>query len=167
MICSLPTRRAFLAALAAVTVSGAAACSAGQAPAASPDAAGGTGAFPVTVEHKFGATEITEEPQRVLSLGFQDHDTILALGVTPIAVRYWFGDESDVIYPWAEDEAAGVDPEILNMVFGELNYEKIAALRPDVIIGLYSGITEAEYSRLSQIAPTVVQTEEYVDFGVP
>lgn len=124
-------------------------------------------AFPVSIEHKFGSTEITAEPQRVLSLGFQEHDAILALGVEPIAVRYWFGDESDVIYPWAEDEAGDAQPEILNMPYGELNLERIAALDPDLILGIYSGITDEEYERLSQIAPTITQTDDYVDFGVP
>jgi iron complex transport system substrate-binding protein len=82
-------------------------------------------------------------------------------------VRYWFGDESDVIFPWAEDEAAGADPEILNMAFGELNYEKIASLQPDIITAVYSGITQREYELLSQIAPTVAQIDDYIDFGVP
>lgn len=123
--------------------------------------------FSVTVEHKFGSTEITDEPQRVVSIGFQEHDTILALGVEPVAARYWFGDENDVVFPWAEDEAGDADPEILNMPYGELNYEKIAALRPDLILGVYSGITAAEYETLSDIAPTVAQTDDYVDFGVP
>lgn len=124
-------------------------------------------AFPVTIEHKFGRTEIPAQPTRVLSLGFQEHDAIFALGVTPIAVRFWFGDESDAIFPWAEDEAAGATPEILNMTFGELNFEKIAGLRPDLILGVYSGITDKEYETLSKIAPTVAQTDDYVDFGVP
>lgn len=69
------------------------------------------GAFPVEIEHKFGTTEIPEEPERVLSLGYQEHDAIFALGVEPIAVRYWFGDETDVIFPWAQDEADGAAPE--------------------------------------------------------
>jgi ABC-type Fe3+-hydroxamate transport system substrate-binding protein len=95
-------RRAFLVILAALlTVSAATACSAEQAPPASPSYGGGSGAFPVTIEHKFGSTTIPERPDRVLSLGYQEHDAIFALGVTPIAVRYWYGDESDVIFPWA------------------------------------------------------------------
>ncbi len=48
--------------------------------------------FPVTIAHKFGATEVPQRPERVLALGFQEQDALLALGVTPIAVRYWFGD---------------------------------------------------------------------------
>lgn len=161
-------RRVFLMTLAAaLAVSAATACSAEQATPTSPGGDGGAGAFPVTIEHKFGSTTIPERPNRVLSLGYQEHDAIFALGVTPIAVRYWYGDESDVVFPWAEDEAGDADPEILNMPSGELSYEKIAALQPDLVLGLYSGITPREYELLSQIAPTVAQTDEYIDFGVP
>lgn len=124
-------------------------------------------AFPVTIEHKYGSTEIPREPTRVLSLGFQEHDAILALGVTPTAVRYWFGDKTDVIFPWAEDEAAGATPEILEMPYDNLNFEKIASLKPDLILGIYSGMTDKDYEMLSGIAPTVAQTDDYVDYGVP
>src|SRR3712207_2014868 len=72
------------------------------------------------IKHKYGSTEISGEPERVLSLGFQEHDAIFALGVEPVAVRYWYGDKDDVIFPWAEDEAGDADPKILNMPFGEL-----------------------------------------------
>jgi ABC-type Fe3+-hydroxamate transport system substrate-binding protein len=111
-------RRVILAAL--LTVSAATACSAEQATPVSPGGGGGAGTFPITIEHKFGSTTIPERPDRVLSLGYQEHDAIFALGVTPIAVRYWYGDESDVVFPWAEDEAGDADPEILNMPSGEL-----------------------------------------------
>lgn len=119
------------------------------------------------IAHKYGSTGVRGEPRRVLSLGYQEHDAIFALGVEPVAVRYWFGDERDVIFPWAEDEAGDADPEILNMPFGELNFEKIAALNPDLILGIYSGITRKEYETLSEIAPTIAQSGEHVDFGVP
>ncbi|MDD9370836.1 MAG: ABC transporter substrate-binding protein, partial [Acidimicrobiales bacterium] len=45
--------------------------------------------------------------------------------------------------------------------------EAIAALQPDLIVGLYAGITEDEYDLLTQIAPTVAQPGEYVDWGIP
>lgn len=125
------------------------------------------GDFPVEIEHAFGSTTISDEPQRVLSLGYQEHDGILALGVAPVGVRYWFGDEDDVIFPWAEEAAGDADPEVLNMPYGELNYEAIAALRPDVIMGIYSGITEEEYATLSEIAPVVAQPGDYPTYGVP
>ena len=124
-------------------------------------------AFPVNIEHKFGSTTIEEEPERVIALGYNEQDAILALGVKPVAVRYWFGDEPHAVFPWAQDELGDAEPEVLEMAFGELDFEKIAALQPDLISAVYAGITEEEYETLSQIAPTIAQTGEYVDFGMP
>lgn len=127
----------------------------------------GPGAFPVTIDHRYGSTTIEHEPQRVVTIGFQEHDFVLALGVAPVGARYWYGPEDDVIQPWAEPAAdrVGADPTILNME--SLSIEAVAALRPDLILGLYSGITGDEYERLSRVAPTVAQPAEYVDYGVP
>ncbi|MDE2776485.1 MAG: iron-siderophore ABC transporter substrate-binding protein [Chloroflexota bacterium] len=124
-------------------------------------------AFPVTIEHKFGSTTITEEPQRIVSIGFTEQDPLLALGVTPVAVRYWYGDPENAIFPWAIDESGGVQPQALNMPYGNLNYEAILALAPDLISAVDSGITQEEYEFLSQIAPTLAQYDTYVDFGMP
>jgi len=136
-----------------------------QAPNAPAPAAETSGTFPVSVTHKFGATEIKAEPRRVIALGFSDQDPILALGVKPIATRFWWGDESMAAYPWAVDELGDAKPEVLNMT--ELNFEKIATLKPDLIIATYAGISEKEYATLSQIAPTVAQSSAYADYGMP
>ncbi|MEL6407761.1 MAG: ABC transporter substrate-binding protein [Chloroflexota bacterium] len=123
--------------------------------------------FPIEIEHKFGTTIITEEPQRIVVLGYTEQDPYYALGVEPIAIRYWYGDETDAIFPWADDEAGDAEPEILNMSFGALNYEAILALEPDLISAVDAGITEDEYEQLSLIAPTLAQYDTYVDFGMP
>ncbi|MEZ4640311.1 MAG: ABC transporter substrate-binding protein [Caldilineaceae bacterium] len=124
-----------------------------------------TTAFPVTVEHQFGAITIPTAPQRVVSLGYSDQDPILALGVQPVAVRYWFGDADAQVWPWAADKLTDGQPQVLNMPFGELNFETIAALQPDLIIAVSAGIDDAEYETLSQIAPTLAQPSGYVSFG--
>ena len=123
--------------------------------------------FPVTVEHKYGTTTIPSAPQRVVSIGYTDQDALLALGVTPVAVRYWYGDTTNAIFPWAQDMVEGDAPEVLNMDYGSLNYEAILALKPDLIVAVYSGITQDEYDSLSQIAPTIAQSGDYIDFGMP
>lgn len=123
--------------------------------------------FPVTVEHKFGTTTITQAPQRVVAIGYTEQDFLLALGVQPVAVRYWYGDESNAIFPWAMDAIEGETPLVLNMPFGNLNYEAILALQPDLISAVTAGLSEEEYEMLSQIAPTVAQSGEYIDFGMP
>ncbi|WP_369131922.1 iron-siderophore ABC transporter substrate-binding protein [Modestobacter sp. I12A-02662] len=135
----------------------------GAAPAAEPSAA--ADAFPVTIEHKFGTTEIPEEPARVVTVGFNDEDFVLALGVTPVGVRENLGDYDAPRRPWATEQLAGAE---LPTVGGEeLALEQIAALEPDLIVGVYSFIDQAVYDQLSGIAPTLAQTDEYADGATP
>jgi iron complex transport system substrate-binding protein len=122
-------------------------------------------AFPVTIEHTYGETTIESEPERIVSVGFTEQDTLLALGVTPVAVRNWFGDKPHATWAWARDELGDAEPTVLAV--GELDMEQIAAQDPDLIVGIFSGVTQQQYDRLSQIAPVVAQPEDYVDFGVP
>ena len=49
----------------------------------------------------------------------------------------------------------------------ELNVEAVAALDPDLIVGIYSGMTQSEYDLLSAIAPTIAQPGEFIDYGTP
>ncbi len=125
------------------------------------------GVFPVTIKHKFGSTTITQEPKRVVAIGYTEQDLLLAVGVTPVAARYWYGDETNVIFPWAKDKVVGENPIVLNMPFGNLNYEAILALKPDLISAVTAGITQEEYELLSRIAPTIAQSGDYIDFGIP
>lgn len=122
-------------------------------------------AFPVTIEHKYGETTIASEPLRVVSVGFGEHDGLLALGVIPIAVRDWYGDQPFATWPWAQDELGDAEPVVL--ASDEENYEQIAALEPDLILGIASGMTDEQYATLSAIAPTIAQPEEYIDYGTP
>lgn len=120
--------------------------------------------FPVTINHTYGSTEITKAPQRVVAVGLTEQDTLLALGVTPVATREWFGEQPGALWPWARERAGDATPEVLAY---ELNYEKIAAVRPDLILGVAWGVTEDEYPKLAQIAPTVAQSPDFVDGGTP
>lgn len=133
-------------------------------PGATPSAAGAA-AFPVSIEHMYGSTEIPVEPARVITVGYTDQDAVLALDLTPVAVRDWFGEQPSAVWPWAQDKLGDATPEILPA--SELNFEQIAALQPDLIIGVSSGMTEDEYAILAEIAPTIVQPAEYVAFGTP
>jgi iron complex transport system substrate-binding protein len=151
------------AATVAPAVTAAPASEATDAPTTQPAVA--TSAFPVTIEHKYGAITIESEPQRVVSIGFADQDWLLALGVTPIAIRDWYGDQPFATWPWAQDELGDAQPTVL--ASAELNFEEIAALKPDLIVGVSSGITDAEYATLSEIAPTLAQPGDYVDYGTP
>src|SRR4051812_7252109 len=85
-----------------------AACGSGQAD--SPADVGGKpqgpepGAFPVTIEHKYGSTTIESEPKRVVVAGLREQDALLALGVVPVATTEWYGKHPGAIFPWARDE---------------------------------------------------------------
>jgi iron complex transport system substrate-binding protein len=109
-------------------------------------------AFPVTVQHKFGSTTIPTAPQRVVTIGFNEQDFALALGVTPVAVREFFGYDYKN-RPWAKQQLAGAGlPEVGGQ---ELKLEAVAAQNPDLILGTYSFIDKPIYDQLSEIAPTV------------
>ena len=75
----------------------------GSAAAAEPSSSS-SGAFPVTIENRFGTTEIPEEPQRVVTVGFNDQDFVLALGVTPVGERELLGDYDATTRPWAQEQ---------------------------------------------------------------
>lgn len=118
-----------------------------------------------TIEHKYGSTEVSGTPQRVVTVGFTDQDPILALGVEPAGIREWYGDYPNATWPWAQDELGEAEPEVIPAT--ELNFEQIAGLNPDLILGLNSGLTQEDYDTLSEIGPTIAQPGDYPDFGVP
>ncbi len=123
--------------------------------------------FPVNIDHKFGRVTLEAEPQRVIALGYSEVDPILALGVKPIAVREWFGEQPHAVWPWAQPDLGDATPEVITMPFGELNFEALAAMQPDLIVATHSGLTAEEYATLAQIAPTLAQSGDYDDFGMP
>jgi len=129
------------------------------------------GAFPRRVEHSKGVTEIASAPQRVVTVGFSDQDPVLAMGVRPVGVTDWYGDHPYATWPWAQDELGDARPTVLNR--GEFTgtpdyrYEEIAALAPDLIIGLYTSMDDTQYRTLSQIAPTVAPPAGYPEWGAP
>ncbi|MET9827452.1 MULTISPECIES: iron-siderophore ABC transporter substrate-binding protein [unclassified Streptomyces] len=139
------------------------------------DAPAAAGAFPVTVEHAFGTTEIDKAPERVVSVGYTDDQTILAFGIKPVGMVDQYpnpaGQSPDINtqWPWVKDKWGDTEPEVI-MKNGDTgpNYEKIAALRPDLIIAVYSEIDRAAYDKLSRIAPTVGRTKgEKEPFSAP
>lgn len=119
-----------------------------------------------TIAHRYGHTRIPAQPKRVVTVGLTEQDYVLAFGIAPVGVREWFGGHPGALWPWARKKLGDRPvPEVLPTE--QLNYEQIAALRPDLILGLNSGLTKLEYSRLSGIAPTVAQPKEYADYGIP
>ena len=166
------SRLAALAGAVALTLSMAACGSSDDGDSGSKGDANASAGFPVTVEHKFGSTEIKSQPKRIVTVGLTDQDAVLAMGVVPVATTNWFGDAPGRIFPWADAAAKAAEnplgegklPEVLK---SEKEFEKVAALKPDLITAIYAGLTQKDYDLLSKIAPVVAAPKEYVDYGTP
>ncbi|QCW50748.2 ABC transporter substrate-binding protein [Nocardioides dongxiaopingii] len=120
------------------------------------------GAFPVTVETKFGAVEITEKPEKVVALGWGDAEVALALGVQPIGASDWlaFGEDANGVGPWASD-LYDETPEFFGTT--ELDTQAIGALEPDLILDVRSEGTQERHDALTEITPNVISIPEGAD----
>ncbi|WP_210649542.1 iron-siderophore ABC transporter substrate-binding protein [Nocardioides sp. SYSU D00065] len=156
-------------AAATVLVAALAGCSTGATGSASDTAAEPTAttsvdadAFPVTIEHAFGETTIEAEPTRVATLGWTDHDHAVALGVIPVgATKIAWGGNEEGSTDWfdAAVEEAGAEAPVRYDDADGAPVDEIAKLAPDLILATNSGVTEAEYAKLSKIAPVVAYPE--------
>lgn len=136
------SRRGLLTAVGVASLLGAAGC----APAA-PTTTGPAATRPYT--HALGTSAIPVAPKRVVSLDSNGALQVsLELGAPLIASETLQGDVS--IPPYLPAPPAGFEP----LGFNQLNLEKIAALRPDLIIGNVPRL-EQNYAKLSALAPTV------------
>lgn len=157
-------RRHLLAVLGLVLATSLVACGAeaesGSAASDDPSAPTGSdaGSFPAVVPHQFGETTVPERPERVVSVGYTEQDNLLQLGVTPVAVTDWYGDQPHATWPWATELLGDAEPEVLSLQDG-FEFERIAALDPDLIVGTNAGMTEKDYDLLAQIAPTITSVE--------
>lgn len=118
----------------------------------------------LTFEHAFGTTVLPHPARRVVSLGYTSHDPLLALGVRPVAVRHWFGAFPYGVWPWAQRQLGDAKPDVL---VGEVSMERVAATDPDLIVAIGAGISEAEYTVLSRIAPVLVHEASDSAYGTP
>ncbi|WP_336923101.1 ABC transporter substrate-binding protein [Aquipuribacter sp. SD81] len=130
------------------------------------DAAGDdatAGGFPVTITHAFGETTIEEAPERVVTWGWGSTDAAIALGTVPVAIPLAsYGGNEDGVLPWVAEalEAQGAETPTLIPDADGIPFEQVAAAQPDLILAVYSGITEEEYATLSEIAPVVAYPDQ-------
>jgi iron complex transport system substrate-binding protein len=126
-----------------------------------PQQAAGSGT--VTITHKYGDTTVPADPQRVVTVGWNDQDFVLALGVVPVAARDFFENYNK--FPWVEKATNGKGVPVWG---GEsIDFEAIAKEKPDLILAIYETVDRPTYDRLSQIAPTVIQSGDYADEETP
>ncbi|WP_234816087.1 ABC transporter substrate-binding protein [Mycolicibacterium agri] len=104
------------------------------------------------------------DPSRVVTVGWTDQDFVLPFGVIPVSTRSFFEEYND--YPWVK---AATDGKGVETWGGEedIDFEAIAAQKPDLILAIYESIDQETYDRLSSIAPTVIQSSDYADEETP
>ncbi|KAA5828829.1 iron-siderophore ABC transporter substrate-binding protein [Saccharopolyspora hirsuta] len=101
------------------------------------------------INHAKGQTKVAGTPQRVVVLDTGELDAALALGVKPVGTV--LPDANQNLQPYLAEKAGNI--EIVGTI-GSPNLEKIAALKPDLILS--SKVRDDEhYEALSKIAPTV------------
>ncbi|WP_162160573.1 AraC family transcriptional regulator [Paenibacillus gorillae] len=108
--------------------------------------------YAASIETKFGTVEITQQPQRIVALGWGDAETVLSLGYEPVGASDWVAFGGDGIGPWLEGSYKN-SPTLIGTL--EPDYELIASLKPDLIFDVKSSGDEERYKRLSEIATTV------------
>ena len=103
----------------------------------------------------------------MVTVSWVNDDVAIALGVVPVGVpkNEWGGNDKGST-PWKdaalEKLGAGFGSDKAPAQFSEadgINFTEIAKLNPDVILGAYSGLTEEDYKKLSEIAPVVAHPE--------
>ncbi|MDO4634113.1 MAG: iron-siderophore ABC transporter substrate-binding protein [Eubacteriales bacterium] len=115
--------------------------------------------YPITMAHAYGETVIDQEPERIVTLGWGNQDTVLALGKVPVGVsaaNYGYVTEHK-LHEWTDltfAELGEENPNVFDDTDG-FDYEAISDSNPDVILAAYSGMTQEEYETLSAIAPVL------------
>ncbi|MGN7472094.1 ABC transporter substrate-binding protein [Brevibacillus sp. SAFN-007a] len=112
-----------------------------------------------TVKHAMGETTIKGTPLRVVMLTNQGTETLMALGVKPVGAVGAAHDPTQ-FYDFTKSFLEGTKSVGTE---GQPNLEAIAALKPDLILGMKFR-HEKIYQQLSAIAPTVFVEEPRGDW---
>ncbi|HEV7249930.1 MAG TPA: iron-siderophore ABC transporter substrate-binding protein [Shinella sp.] len=115
--------------------------------------------YPIVIKHALGTTTIPKKPERVATVAWANHEVPLALGIVPVgfAAANFGDDDGDGLLPWVAEKLAELGAE-KPALFDEgdgIDFEAVAATEPDVILAAYSGLSQADYDTLSQIAPVI------------
>ena len=147
-------------------------CGEGPGRAAATDGAGGDevsdgerSCAPAVVEHRFGSTTVDFHPDRIVPVSIRDQETLIALELIPDALVEGPYRLPYVEWPWVPDRVGTAGLEVMSNA--TINYEQVGRLRPDLVLGVASGLTDEDHRILNRLAPTVAQTGDFVDYGVP
>ncbi|WP_417527617.1 iron-siderophore ABC transporter substrate-binding protein [Marinomonas shanghaiensis] len=115
--------------------------------------------FPITIQHAFGTSIIKQQPKRIATVAWANHEVPLALGIVPVgfAAAKFGDDDGDGVLPWVAARLRELNAKT-PVLFDEgdgIDFEAVAATQPDVILAAYSGLSQSDYDTLSMIAPVV------------
>jgi ferric hydroxamate transport system substrate-binding protein len=104
------------------------------------------------IKHAMGETEVTGIPKGVIALEWIYAENLLALGIQPVGVA-----EIEDMKEWVNLTGVALDESVVVEVGvrAEPNFETIAQLEPDLIIGHITN-NGPIYEDLSRIAPTLL-----------
>lgn len=143
-----PRLRAALAAAVIVPLFAVTAC-ASTAGSSGGDAASGD---TVVVDTVYGEVTVPAAPERVAAVSYDTPWQVMSLDVPVIATI----DYTQWIDTYTEDQQAYIADATAVGTYGEINFEALAGAAPDVIVGDAYEVDEATFTRLSEIAPTVI-----------
>ncbi|BAT56852.1 ABC transporter, iron(III) dicitrate-binding periplasmic protein (plasmid) [Nostoc sp. NIES-3756] len=100
------------------------------------------------VKHELGESCIPPNPQRIIVTDQESLESLVALGLKPIAttIANRVGSKADIL-------KGKIDGITYLGKESQINIEKLVQLNPDLILGLW--INPQEYKLFSQVAPTV------------
>jgi iron complex transport system substrate-binding protein len=118
------------------------------------------------VQHEVGETEICGQPQKVVALSPHILDSMLALGVQPIAyaeyedlnIQTYDNPREQIPYigEWVTTKPTGLGDR------KSPSLERLTLVQPDLILG-EKWLHQDEYPLLTQIAPTLLFSDEQAD----
>lgn len=143
-----PRLRAALAAAVIVPLFAVTACASAAGQSGSDSAAGDT----VVVDTVYGEVTVPAEAGRVAAISYDTPWQVMSFDVPVVATI----DYTPWIDSYTEEQQDYVADAAKVGSYGEINFEALAGAAPDIIVGDAYEVDEATFTRLSEIAPTVI-----------
>jgi iron complex transport system substrate-binding protein len=144
-----PRLRVALAATIIVPLLAATACAS---PVGESSADGGSDGGTTVVDTVYGEVTVPAEPERVAAVSYDTPWQVMSLDIPVVATI----DYSQWIDGYTEEQQAYIADAQKVGTYGEINFEALAGAAPDIIVGDAYEVDEATFTRLSEIAPTVI-----------
>ncbi|MFE6699247.1 ABC transporter substrate-binding protein [Streptomyces sp. NPDC057718] len=112
------------------------------------------------ISGKLGTIDVPVPVRQVVSVGqYRDTDAAVALGIIPVLSPSLERFIPGGIAPWVKEALGDKQLKIIDVT--ELPYERIASVKPGLILATDRQNLKKEYDRLTQIAPTMSWEEGY------